>query len=210
VRALQDGAARLLDRGQRLDAESRHDLERLRADATLITLMTESLLEYLKELRLPVNPRHLDLAPVVSSVWADLHPATHPAELVLGALPACRADEHLARIVCRNLLDNALKYSARVASPRVEVGGVHHNSCNVYFVRDNGVGFDASQARRLFEPFGRLHGGNEFAGTGLGLASVRRIVERHGGQVWADARPGEGATFYFTLPAASAAGSRGQ
>jgi light-regulated signal transduction histidine kinase (bacteriophytochrome) len=102
--------------------------------------------------------------------------------------------------VLDNLLGNAWKYTRKTERPRVTFGAktVRRETC--YFVGDNGVGFDPAYAHRLFTPFQRLHSDQEFAGTGIGLATVQRIVHRHGGKVWAEAKPGEGATFYFHLP----------
>jgi signal transduction histidine kinase len=107
-------------------------------------------------------------------------------------------DPVLLRVAMENLLGNAWKYSADREVAHVEVGMDLQDGERIYFVRDDGVGFDPDQAARAFEPFHRLHGA-EFEGTGVGLATVKRIIERHGGRVWADARPGGGATVRFTL-----------
>ena len=119
----------------------------------------------------------------------------------VGPLPPARGDPAMLRLVWRNLLSNALKYSRTRPQAQVRVEGEQQGAECVYRVRDNGVGFDASQAGLLFGVFQRLHGEAEFEGTGVGLANVRRIVERHGGRVWAEAREGQGATFGFSLPA---------
>ena len=108
-------------------------------------------------------------------------------------------DKNLLSLVLQNLLGNAWKYSSKTSEPRIEMGLVEHNGKQAYFVRDNGVGFDMAYANKLFQPFQRLHKATEFAGTGIGLATVQRIIRRHGGEVWAEAKVGEGATFYFTL-----------
>jgi light-regulated signal transduction histidine kinase (bacteriophytochrome) len=102
-----------------------------------------------------------------------------------------------------NLIGNALKYSARVESPRVEVGSETHDGTPLYYVRDNGVGFDMAYAERLFKPFERLHPQSDFAGAGIGLALAGMIVGRHGGRIWAEGASGRGATFRFTLAAAT-------
>jgi light-regulated signal transduction histidine kinase (bacteriophytochrome) len=99
-----------------------------------------------------------------------------------------------------NLIGNGMKYSGKSRQPRVEVGGREDGEENVYWVRDNGVGFDMRYAERLFGAFQRLHRPDEFPGTGIGLAIVHRVIKRHGGRVWAEAKPGEGACFYFALP----------
>jgi light-regulated signal transduction histidine kinase (bacteriophytochrome) len=110
------------------------------------------------------------------------------------------ADGRLVRILLDNLIGNAWKFTAKVAAPHVEVGAEQRDGETVFFVRDNGAGFDMAYVDRLFTPFQRLHGEREYGGTGIGLATVRRIVERHGGRIWADSKPGEVTTFYFTLP----------
>src|SRR5262249_15613310 len=110
-----------------------------------------------------------------------------------------RADASLMRSVFDNLLRNAWKFSSRTERARVEVGAVHHEGRHAYFVRDNGVGFGMSYAGNLFGAFQRLHTEADFPGTGIGLATVQRIIRRHGGEVWAEAAPGQGAVFYFTL-----------
>jgi len=129
--------------------------------------------------------------------------AGRQVELRLGPLPSASADPTLLQVVMVNLLANAIKYTRPRAQAVIEVGAQTEEDENspVYFVRDNGVGFDLSDAEKLFGTFQRLHHAHEFEGTGVGLATVRRIIERHGGRVWADAAPDAGATFYFTLPA---------
>src|SRR5206468_4039415 len=105
----------------------------------------------------------------------------------------------LIRTVLANLLQNAWKFSARAAESHIEVGSIPGAGETVYFVRDNGAGFDSSCAGRLFKVFQRLHSAEEYEGTGIGLATVRRIIQRHGGRVWAEGRVNQGACFYFTL-----------
>jgi light-regulated signal transduction histidine kinase (bacteriophytochrome) len=108
-------------------------------------------------------------------------------------------DERLLRIALENLLENAWKFTSLKESARIEFGSFARDGRPVYFVRDNGAGFESDKANTLFIPFHRLHAESEFEGTGIGLATVKRIIERHDGKVWAEGRPGEGATFYFTL-----------
>jgi light-regulated signal transduction histidine kinase (bacteriophytochrome) len=121
-------------------------------------------------------------------------------EFRIGTLPHATADRSLIEQVWVNLLSNAIKFSGKKDAPVVEVGAISEEREYVYFVRDNGAGFDPRYQEKLFGVFQRLHHSDEFPGTGVGLALVHRIVTRHGGRVWADARLGEGATFHFTLP----------
>lgn len=110
------------------------------------------------------------------------------------------ADAGLLRVALQNLLGNAWKYTSAQPRARIEVGTMPHDGRAAYFVRDNGAGFDMALAERLFEPFQRFHGAHEFEGTGIGLATVRRIIRRHGGEIWAEGQVNGGATFTFTLP----------
>jgi two-component system, chemotaxis family, sensor kinase Cph1 len=119
---------------------------------------------------------------------------------VVGELPEARADAALLRQVWFHLLANAVKFTRSRPAARVEIGCQAAAGELVFFVRDNGVGFDMRYADRLFGVFQRLHTANEFEGTGVGLAIVRRVIQRHGGRVWAEGRPDAGATFYFSLP----------
>jgi signal transduction histidine kinase len=115
-------------------------------------------------------------------------------------LPPAYGDPVMAKQVLVNLLGNAVKFTAKNPDPHVEIGALTMNEECVYYVRDNGIGFDPAHADRLFDPFERLHYEPEYRGSGLGLTTVKQIITRHGGRVWADGTPGGGATFYFTLP----------
>jgi light-regulated signal transduction histidine kinase (bacteriophytochrome) len=109
------------------------------------------------------------------------------------------ADSHLMQIVLENLLGNAWKFTSKRESARIDFGQTQNNGSGVYFVRDDGAGFDSVKAARLFGAFQRFHDRNDFPGTGVGLATVQRIIQRHGGRIWAESAVGKGATFYFTL-----------
>ena len=108
----------------------------------------------------------------------------------------------MLRQVYANLIGNAAKFTRHTADPRIEIGAAIGEGETVYYVRDNGVGFDMAEAGTIFKPFQRLHRADEFEGSGIGLATVERSIRRHGGRCWAESAPGEGSTFYFTLPAA--------
>jgi light-regulated signal transduction histidine kinase (bacteriophytochrome) len=135
------------------------------------------------------------VAEVINEVKAD-----SKATLEAAALPATDADRAMLKQVWANLIGNALKYSGKRQNAAVEIGGKVEGANAVYWVRDNGVGFDMRYAQKLFGVFQRLHRAEEFPGTGVGLAIVQRVITRHGGRVWAEGRPGEGACFYFSLP----------
>ena len=122
------------------------------------------------------------------------------ADIRIGELPDAQADPSLLRQVWVNLVANALKFTRRRESALIEIGGAERASDKLYSIRDNGAGFDPSRAERLFGIFQRLHAAKDFEGTGVGLSIARRIVERHGGSIWAEGEPDRGAAFHFTLP----------
>jgi len=115
--------------------------------------------------------------------------------------PACEADPSLLRQVYTNLISNSLKFTKKVERASISIGSFSKDSKTVYYVKDNGVGFDMRYAKKLFGVFQRLHRSDDFEGTGVGLAIVHRIIQRHGGEIWAESEPGKGATFFFTLVA---------
>ena len=143
----------------------------------------------------------MDLSDLARDIAAELQRAT-PERLVEFAIaPHLKAqgDPRLLRVVLDNLLRNSWKYTAKQARPRIEFGSVEENGGHAFMVRDNGAGFDMKYADKLFGVFQRLHSAAEFEGTGIGLATVRRIINRHGGRIWAEGAVDQGATFYFTL-----------
>ena len=185
-----------------LDEQGRGYLGRVRAAATRMGELIDDLLNLSRITRRQLRREPVDLSALARTVGAQLERARAypmPELVVTGGLVAF-GDSHLLRIVLENLLGNAWKFSSRAAAPRVEFGATStpEGIC-AFFVRDNGVGFDMAYADKLFGAFQRLHGMHEFPGTGIGLATVQRIVSRHGGRVWAEAALGAGATFYFTL-----------
>jgi light-regulated signal transduction histidine kinase (bacteriophytochrome) len=118
----------------------------------------------------------------------------------IGILPEIYADSTFIKLVWINLISNAVKFSSKEMIPEINIGGYSENEFNIYYIKDNGVGFDPKYSSKLFGVFQRLHKTSEFEGTGVGLAIVQRIVHRHGGKVWAEGKVGKGATFYFSLP----------
>jgi light-regulated signal transduction histidine kinase (bacteriophytochrome) len=202
VRAL-DGFAGILaeEHGDDLGQDGRGVLARIRAATSRMESLIDGLLSFARLSREEPKLREVDMRSMAEGVAAELRPADARHLLTVDDLPPCNADPALMRQVWTNLLSNALKYSRNQAQPRIEVGF----SDGAYFVRDNGAGFDMAHSGNLFGVFSRLHRHDDFEGTGVGLAITRRIIERHGGRIWAQAAPGEGATFHFTVGTASAA-----
>jgi light-regulated signal transduction histidine kinase (bacteriophytochrome) len=195
-----DGYALMLeeDFAPRLDDEGRRLLGVVRKEARRMGQLIDDLLEFSRMGRQPPVKREVDMTALAREVVEEMR-GERPAAAV-GALPPAGADPAMLRQVWVNLIGNAYKYSAKRGDACVEVGGRREGAENVYWVRDNGAGFDMKYAAKLFGVFQRLHRADEFSGTGVGLAIVQRVVSRHGGRVWAEGRPGEGACFYFTLP----------
>src|SRR5690606_37875660 len=124
----------------------------------------------------------------------------HRADIKVSELPSAMVDRALLNQVWINLISNAIKYSGKKEKPTVEIGASQNQEEITYYIKDNGAGFDMLYADKLFGTFQRLHDNTEFEGTGIGLAIVKRIITKHGGRIWADAKPEEGACFYFTIP----------
>ena len=135
------------------------------------------------------------------TTFAELQTAgQYSADVRIAPTLAAQTDPRLIHAALENLLSNALKYSSKAAAPRIEFGMTQQHGKQAFYIRDNGAGFSMEQAGKLFGLFQRLHNNSEFEGTGVGLASVKRIISRLGGDIWAESSPGNGATFYFTLP----------
>lgn len=177
-------------------------LEAVRSSATRMGVLLESLLELSRATKGELKPTTVDLSEEASRTWADLtrRDPTIKADLHVEPGLVAYADERLTHILLDNLLRNAAKFSMNAQDPRVEVGSSVVGTERAFYVRDNGVGFEDRQAADLFQPFHRLPSAVGFEGTGVGLATVRRIMTRHGGRVWAEGEPGKGATFWFTFP----------
>jgi signal transduction histidine kinase len=199
-----DGYAQLIaaDYLNRLDAKGARMLERIRHGAGNMSRLIDALVEFSRAETGTMRRDRIDMNSLASGVIAELRDPSAPQhiDLDVGALPDAHGDGELLRRVWSNLLSNALKYSARVNGPRICVSGHHRGASVVYQVRDNGAGFDMQHYDRLFAVFQRLHRDSDFPGSGIGLAIAQRIVHRHGGEIWADSRPGEGASFHFSLP----------
>lgn len=198
------GFANLLikDHGEDLNKEARRKLEVIVGESHRMGVLIDDLLAFSRLGRKTMQSAELDMTELVRGVHEALvqqHQGTS-VDFRLGVLPRGNGDRVLLGQVWTNLLSNAFKFSSRREQPLVEVNAITDEKEHIYFVRDNGVGFDPRYQSKLFEVFQRLHDASEFTGTGVGLALVQRIISRHGGRVWAEGRPDAGATFYFTLP----------
>jgi two-component system, NtrC family, sensor kinase len=197
--------ALLEDQFDRLDETGQHHLRRVRAAAQRMAELIDDLLELSRVGRTELLRTSVDLSALAAEVVADLQraDAERRVEVVIQPGLVANADSRLIKIVLENLLGNAWKFTRKVAAPRIEVGqgprGQNSAGELPYFVRDNGAGFAMSYADKLFRPFQRLHTEAEFPGTGIGLATIQRVIDRHGGRVWAEGEIERGAAFYFTL-----------
>lgn len=201
---LIDGFSTILIKKQkdRIDRDGMDSLERIRGAAKRMGALIDDLLNLSQVAKAEINSVDMDLSAVTSLIAIDLKKAdpdrTGVFKITEGAY--VRGDEKLIRMVIENLLGNAWKYTSRNKDPYIEFGlEKAKDGKNIFYVRDNGIGFDMKYARKIFEPFQRLHSSEEFPGTGVGLATVKRIINRHGGRVWAESEPGKGTTVYFTL-----------
>ncbi len=198
-----DGFSRILveDYGPQLPAEARRYLDTIRGGAQRMGTLIDDLLTFSRLSRSELSKRAVDVARLVREVLDDFTAlrAGREIELKIGELPVCSGDPALLKQVWINLLSNALKYTRTRRPAVVEIGCERQNGENVYFIRDNGAGFDMRYADKLFGVFQRLHRAEDYEGTGVGLAIVQRVIHRHGGRVWAEAAVERGATFYFTL-----------
>ena len=200
-----DGYARMLEEDYvgRLDAEAERLLGVVRSNARRMGQLIDDLLAFSRLGRQQPMAQSVDMTRMASEVVQELR-GSRTVAVQLEPLPPAKADPALVRQVWLNLIGNALKYSAKKPAPRVVIAGRENGQENIYSVTDNGAGFDMRYAEKLFGVFQRLHRADEFEGTGVGLAIVQRVVTRHGGRVWAEGRPGEGACFSFSLPKGAA------
>ncbi|MGA9421568.1 MAG: ATP-binding protein [Rhodanobacteraceae bacterium] len=196
--------------GEAVDDKTAHYLEVINASARRMSTLIEDLLIYSRLGRHALRLQPVDMQSLAEEARAQLEVETEGRAIdwLVGRLPIVIADENMMRQVWQNLLGNAVKYTVKVARARIEVeSGRSPRGEHTFVVRDNGVGFDMQHAGKLFGVFQRLHKPTDFPGTGIGLANVRRIVVRHGGRVWAEAEPGQGAAFHFSIPASPDAGN---
>jgi two-component system NtrC family sensor kinase len=207
-----DGFSKLLlvDYADKLDAKGQDYLHLVRESAQRMGELIDDLLLLSRVGRADLSRDQIDLSEIARGVSDELKkkdPDRHVKWCIEDQL-LVEADSGLMRVAFDNLLGNSWKFTAKVSAPRIEVGTDQQEGVAVYFVRDNGAGFSMEYAEKLFNPFQRLHAESEFEGTGIGLATVHRIIDRHGGRIWADSAVDHGATFYFTIPPAAHGGHR--
>jgi PAS domain S-box-containing protein len=205
LRAIDGFSQILLDEyAVALPAEAQEFLHDVRTNTQCMGQLVDDLLALARLGRQPLDTGPTDHEEIVNSCLEELRRdrPDRSVDAVVGQLPSCSADSRLLKQVWMNLLSNAWKYTSRREAPRVEIGAEPDSDTPdpIYFVKDNGIGFDMRYADKLFGVFQRLHTADEYEGTGVGLAIVQRIIQRHGGRVWAQAQPDSGATFFFTLP----------
>jgi PAS domain S-box-containing protein len=190
------------DCGPQLDQTGQEYLQRIRRAAQRMGLLIDDLLCLARVARSDMHYVQVDLSELATAVAADLGRPKPLEDLAFRVQPNLSAygDPALLRIVMENLLGNAIKFTGKTPQPQITIGAEQKEGRLVYFVRDNGAGFDMAYASKLFGAFQRLHREEEFPGTGIGLATVKRIIRRHGGEVWAESAVGKGSTFFFTLP----------
>jgi light-regulated signal transduction histidine kinase (bacteriophytochrome) len=191
------------DHGDKLDGEAHDFLDRIGKASQRMGRMIDDILTLSHATRGEMTIAPVDLSEIAERLLAELSEAEPERDTEIAIQPGVVAtgDRRLLETVLRNLLHNAWKFSGQKTQARIEFGVVYQEGGPTFFVRDNGVGFDMAYSEKLFGIFQRLHGRDEFEGTGIGLATVARLITRHGGLVWAEAAEGDGATFYFTLGA---------
>lgn len=200
-----NGFSRILleDYGTLLDEEGHHTLNTIMRNGHRMGQLIDDLLAFSRLGKQHVTKLRLDLTTIAKSVFDDLREQYgNKSEIVIKPLPEINGDSSMLRQVMQNLISNALKYSMKKDKPCVEIGGYRQNGNNVYYVKDNGAGFNMQYYDKLFGVFQRLHNANDFEGTGVGLALVHRIITKHEGKIWAEGKENEGATFFFSLPVA--------
>ncbi|MGE3966907.1 MAG: ATP-binding protein, partial [Dongiaceae bacterium] len=184
-----------------LDQASHDHLTRIRQAAQRMGMLIDDLLKLARVTRAELEVGRTDLSATAASVVGELRRAAPERAVEVSIAPGLSVDGDpmLLGVVLENLLSNAWKFTGKAANPRIEFGRIEQDGEPVYFVRDNGAGFDMAYADKLFGAFQRLHDNKDYPGTGIGLATVQRIIRKHGGRIWAEAAVGRGATFYFTF-----------
>jgi len=205
LRAME-GFSHLLEEGyaSKFDEEGRRHLRSVKDNSKKMGQLIDDLLTFSRLGRDPIQEAEVDMQLLVKDVLLNdlgINSADHLAEIKIADIPSAHGDITPLRQVWVNLLSNAIKFSSKNSQPVIEISGYRKDGMNVYCIKDNGVGFDMKYYDKLFRVFQRLHGQNEFEGTGVGLAIVQRVITRHSGRVWAEAEENKGASFFFALPA---------
>jgi len=199
-----DGFSNILleDYSDKLDDQGKNYLERIRRATQHMGQLIDDMLNLSRVTQSEINLQDVNLSIMVRNIIDANHPRSATEDIAVGIQDGViiRADHRLMNIAMTNILDNAFKFTGKTEHPRIQFGADVINGETVIFVRDNGVGFDIASTVKLFGAFQRFHRTDEFPGTGIGLATVQRIINRHEGRIWAQSEPGKGATFYFTLP----------
>ena len=186
----------------RFDEDTRNKFNVISRSTKNMNQLIDDLLNFSRLVRLDLNVSKLDMEGLTRDTWEELQ-RDNPDRVMtckIGNLPQCMGDRSLMKQVYINLLSNAVKFTRLRDTALIEIGGCVEGNEYVFFVKDNGAGFDIAYHDKLFGVFQRLHSENDYEGTGIGLALVKRIIDRHGGRIWADGEVDKGATFYFTLP----------
>lgn len=199
-----DGFTQILveDNAEKLDDEGKRVASIIRASTVKMGKLIDDLLSFSHLGRQEIKKNQVDIKSLVNNIYIELKKNTPDKniEFVLNDIPNAMADKDMMSVVWTNLISNAIKFTSKKDNPKIEIGGKVYNNIITYYVKDNGAGFDMKYIDKLFGVFQRLHSIDDFEGTGVGLANVKRVIERHGGKVWAEGKVGEGATFYFSLP----------
>ena len=186
----------------KISADEMDYLARIYNSGINMSELIDALLKLSRHTQAKLNKRHGNISDLVKTIAAEIQSRYPDKKLKFEIQEHLNAwfDEAMLRAALTNLLENAVKFSSSKTTPTIEFGCIHsHHNSNIFYVRDNGIGFDMQYADRLFGAFQRMHSNAEYEGTGMGLATVARIVHRHQGEIWADSEVGKGATFYFTL-----------
>jgi light-regulated signal transduction histidine kinase (bacteriophytochrome) len=193
----------LKDYGVKLDDEGRKNLEQIHKLTLRMSELITNIFRFVRASHMELVQNTADMTRLIEDVIDEIkqQEKNFRVQIKVNELPPCNCDLHLMQQVWCNLIGNAIKYTSHKDDPEVEIGSMEKDGQIVYYIKDNGAGFDMRYAHKLFLPFERLHHDTEFTGSGMGLALAHRIIERHGGKIWAEAKEGKGATFYFTMGA---------
>jgi light-regulated signal transduction histidine kinase (bacteriophytochrome) len=195
------GNATIIKEDIKLDTEASQALEKILRNSQRMDQLIDDLLALSKVGKTEIRKSETNMEDLVRRSISELSESIkHRAAIKINTLPPVVADRALLEQVWTNLISNAIKYSGKKESPEIEIGSKHKDNLVVYYIKDNGVGFDMQYVHKLFDTFQRLHRAIDFEGTGIGLAIVKRIITLHNGRIWAEAKPDHGATFYFSLP----------